>query len=60
VDYALEVPGGYIYAVLGSTADETHFDESTFEKLFPTLRVINNPTKKALFPEPETNSPTDK
>jgi hypothetical protein len=41
VDYALEVPGGYMVAVCSSTARD--FDESRFEKHFHTLRVLNYP-----------------
>lgn len=38
LDYALEVPGGFVVAVLDSAKD---FDESEFEKYFRTLRVLN-------------------
>ena len=41
LDYALEVPGGYIVAVLDSSVGE--FDESGLEACFHTLRVLNYP-----------------
>jgi hypothetical protein len=41
VDYAMEVPGGFVVAVLDSTAGD--FDESELEAHFHTLRVVNCP-----------------
>jgi len=41
LDYALDVPGGHIVAVLQSTSGD--FDESELEALFHTMRVLNYP-----------------
>ena len=41
LDYALDVPGGHVVAVLDSTAGD--FDESELEAHFHTLRVLNYP-----------------
>jgi hypothetical protein len=38
LDYALEVPGGFVVAVLDSAKD---FDESSLERFFHSLRVLN-------------------
>ncbi len=41
LDYALDVPGGCVVAVLDSRVGD--FDESALEKYFHTLRVLNYP-----------------
>jgi hypothetical protein len=46
LDYALDVPGGYIVAVLHSSASD--FDESEVEAHFHTLRVLNYPPSPML------------
>jgi hypothetical protein len=41
LEYALEVPGGYVTAALAQGAGD--FDESEIERYFRTLRVLNYP-----------------
>ncbi len=41
LDYALDVPGGHLVAVLDSSSGD--FDESIVEQYFHTLRVLNYP-----------------
>ncbi len=41
VNYALDVPGGHVVAVLDSSRGD--FDESELEARFHTLRVLNYP-----------------
>jgi len=41
LDYALDVPGGHLVAVLDSSSGD--FDESVVEQYFHTLRVLNYP-----------------
>jgi hypothetical protein len=41
LEYALEVPGGYVMATLATRAGD--FDESDIERYFNTLRVLNYP-----------------
>jgi len=47
VDYALEVPGGYVLATLQSLTGDAHFDESEVEVQLHTLRAISHQTKGA-------------
>jgi len=47
LDYALDVPGGHVIAVLDSSAGD--FDESEIERHFHTLKVSN-------YPPPTTDS----
>ncbi len=46
VDYALEVPGGYVLASLQSLIGSSHFDESEMEAQFHTLRIVSHQTKE--------------
>jgi hypothetical protein len=41
LEYALDVPGGYLMAVLARRAGD--FDESEIERYLHTLRVLNYP-----------------
>jgi hypothetical protein len=41
LEYALDVPGGYVVATLAARAGD--FDESDIERCFHTLRVLNYP-----------------
>ena len=50
VDYALDVPGGRLVAVLDLSRGD--FDESEVERYFHTLRVLN-------YPPPQTEKQAD-
>jgi hypothetical protein len=45
LDYALEVPGGFLTVILQPTRGGSDFDESAYEKQFHTLRVIYHASK---------------
>jgi hypothetical protein len=57
VDYALDVPGGHIVAVLDSSRGD--FDESEVERYFHTLRVLNYPAPTSEQATARTTHPRD-
>ena len=47
LDYALEVPGGFLTVILEPARGGSDFDETAFEKHFYTLRVIHHTSNGA-------------